>query len=176
MDAEPPIASFLKSTLIGGGPVNATVRPQFSVASIARQMDGSGKQHGRPQYSIGCLLLATAIFAVPVAGLSYLLHCRNACLVEVERRTTQALHTVQQIAIDVEKLCKKLGRAPKDQEELESLIGKSLPNVHDNGYPTPIHYWQTGDTSFMLQYELWATDDWIYDSAKPEAGWVQHWY
>jgi hypothetical protein len=25
LDAEPPIASFLKSMLIGGGPVNATV-------------------------------------------------------------------------------------------------------------------------------------------------------
>jgi len=25
LDAEPPIASFLKSTLIGGGPVNAVV-------------------------------------------------------------------------------------------------------------------------------------------------------
>ncbi len=26
-DAEPPTASFVKSMLIGGGPVNATVRP-----------------------------------------------------------------------------------------------------------------------------------------------------
>ncbi len=26
LDAEPPIVSFVKSTLIGGGPVNATVR------------------------------------------------------------------------------------------------------------------------------------------------------
>ena len=26
LDAEPPIASFLKSMLIGGGPVNAAVR------------------------------------------------------------------------------------------------------------------------------------------------------
>jgi hypothetical protein len=28
LDAEPPIASFLKSMLIGGGPVNASVRQQ----------------------------------------------------------------------------------------------------------------------------------------------------
>jgi hypothetical protein len=27
LDAEPPIASFLRSMLIGGGPVNAAVRP-----------------------------------------------------------------------------------------------------------------------------------------------------
>lgn len=139
-------------------------------------MDGSGKHHPRPQYSIGCLLLATAILALPVAGFSYLLHRRNAWLAEVERRKTQDVHTVKQVVIDVETLCKSLGRAPKDQEELESLMGTPLPNVHDNGYPTPIHYWQTGETSFMLQYELWATDDWIYDSTKPEAGWVQHWY
>ena len=28
LDAEPPIASFLKSMLVGGGPVNAAVLPQ----------------------------------------------------------------------------------------------------------------------------------------------------
>lgn len=29
LDAEPPIASFLKSLLIGGGPVNAAVAKHF---------------------------------------------------------------------------------------------------------------------------------------------------
>lgn len=143
---------------------------------IGRQMASSADQYGRPQYSIGCLLLATAILAVPVAGFSYLLHRRNVWLVEIERRQKQDVHTVKKVVIDVETLCKQLGRAPKDQGELESLMGTPLPNVHDNGYPTPIHYQRTGETSFMLQYELWATDDWIYDSTKPEAGWVQHWY
>lgn len=139
-------------------------------------MNVSSSYHRRPQYSIGCLLLATAILALPVAGFSCLLHRRNAWRAEVERREKQDVLTVKQVVIDVETLCRKLGRAPKDQEELEFLLGTPLPNVHDNGYPSPIHYMRTGETSFMLQYELWATDDWIYDSTKPEAGWVQHWY
>lgn len=55
-------------------------------------------------------------------------------------------------------------------------MGAPMPFVHDNGYPAPINYQRTGEDSFTLQYELWATDDWIYDSKSPNAGWVQHWY
>jgi hypothetical protein len=51
-----------------------------------------------------------------------------------------------------------------------------MPVVHDGTYPRPISYYRNGENSFLLQYELWATDDWIYDSNKPTAGWVQHWY
>jgi hypothetical protein len=36
LDAEPPIASFLKSRLIGGGPVNAAVTPLMIGAKIMR--------------------------------------------------------------------------------------------------------------------------------------------
>jgi hypothetical protein len=77
---------------------------------------------------------------------------------------------------NVNAVCDRLGRTPRDQAELEQLMGKPMPSVHDNGYPTPIHYQRTSDTSYLLQYELFATDDWIYDSRKPDAGWVQHWY
>jgi hypothetical protein len=35
LDAEPPNASFLKSVLIGGGPVNASVRQQKTHDSLA---------------------------------------------------------------------------------------------------------------------------------------------
>jgi hypothetical protein len=77
---------------------------------------------------------------------------------------------------DVESLRSKLGRAPKDQAELESLLGKPMPVVHDNGYPVPILYLRIRPNSFILKYELGATDDWIYNSDKPMAGWVQHWY
>ena len=63
-----------------------------------------------------------------------------------------------------------------DQEELEKLLKKPLPKVHDITYEIPVHYRRTGKDSFTLQYELWATDDWIYDSTIPTAGWVQHFY
>lgn len=130
----------------------------------------------RPQYSVGCLLLSVTFAALLLAWLGYLFHLRNAWLAEVEMQQKQDKLTVRQVVVDVEAACKKLGHAPKDQEELESVLGKPLPNVHDDGYPTPIHYQRTGETSFILQYELFATDDWIYDSSRPEAGWVQHWY
>ena len=68
------------------------------------------------------------------------------------------------------------GRAPADQTELESLLGRPLPNVHDNEFPRTVHYHRLDADRFQLHYELWATDDWIYDSAKPDAGWVQRWY
>ena len=93
-----------------------------------------------------------------------------ARLAELDRKTTST------IVKDVEAIRAKLGRAPKDEEELEMHLGRSLPVVHDYGHPTPINYHRTGTDSFVLQYELWDTDDWIYDSASPQAGWVQHCY
>jgi hypothetical protein len=139
-------------------------------------MEHLGKTRRVSQFSVGCLFLGMTLVALPLGGISYLVHRRNAWLADVERRQRQDLHTLKQVVIDVESVCRKLGRSPKNQSELESLMGKPLPNVHDNGHPTPIHYQSTGQTSYMLQYELWATDDWIYDSTTPTAGWVQHWY
>ena len=130
----------------------------------------------KAQFSIKTLLLVTAIVALPVAGIMCITQRRSAWQAEVKRRADQDVFTVKQIVIEVDAAYQTLGRAPKDQAELESVIGKSMPNVHDNGYPTPIHYMRTSETSYLLQYELWATDDWIYDSTKPQAGWVQHFY
>ena len=93
-----------------------------------------------------------------------------ARLAELDRKTTAS------IVKDVEAIRAKLGRAPEDREELEALLGRPLPVVHDYGHPRPINYYRTGADSFRLQYELWDTDDWIYDSTIPQAGWVQHWY
>ncbi|WP_148226936.1 hypothetical protein [Planctopirus limnophila] len=47
MDAEPPIASFLKSMLIGGGPVNATVmrKKMSSLADFKELVDHICKRH-----------------------------------------------------------------------------------------------------------------------------------
>jgi hypothetical protein len=80
------------------------------------------------------------------------------------------------IISDVNSVRSNLGRAPVDQAELESLLGKSMPVVHDRLHPVPIIYERTGRNSFILHYELGATDDWVYDSEKPNAGWVQHSY
>ena len=89
---------------------------------------------------------------------------------------------LRELVMEAETIRARLGRAPRDQVELESLLGRPMPQVHDEslyfgGASRPqVNYRRTGDNSFQLQYELWATDDWIYDSTKPAAGWVQHWY
>ncbi len=70
----------------------------------------------------------------------------------------------------------ELGRVPRDIKELEELWGEPMPKVHDNGVEVPIFYHRLGDDHFLLQYELWATDDWVFDSDKPDAGWVQKFY
>ena len=84
--------------------------------------------------------------------------------------------TLEVLVRDVEAIRAKLGRAPKDRKELEEILGMPIPKIHDVRYPIQINYLRTGDNSFMLQYELWETDDWTYDSKKPNAGWVQHFY
>ena len=86
---------------------------------------------------------------------------------------------LRELIRDTEAACRHLGRAPVDQAELESLLGRPLPCVHDSdlsGLPTSVHYLRLDINRFQLKYELIATDDWVYDSAKPEAGWVQCWY
>lgn len=128
------------------------------------------------QFSITTMLVLVTLLAFPLAGLTYLIQWRHARLAEIRRLAEQDKITVRQIIIDVDAACKLLGRTPKDQEELELVMGKRMPMVHDSGYPTPISYWRTSDTSYQLRYELWATDDWIYESQNPGAGWVQHWY
>jgi hypothetical protein len=118
--------------------------------------------------------------AVCLAILSLLigmLHRREvARQVEMQRLAELDRVTVASIVDEVEAIRVGLGRAPNDEAEVESHLGKPMPVVHDGKYPTPINYSRTGENSFILQYELWATDDWIYNSENPSAGWVQHFY
>jgi hypothetical protein len=133
-----------------------------------------------PQFSLRALLVAVAVIAlcVGLASASSTYLKRRAALKEAELARLAELDKATLIAIvrDAEAIRAKLGRAPMDQEELVSLLGRPMPVIHDGAYPTPISYHRSGENSFLLQYSLLATDDWIYDSNKPTAGWVQHWY
>jgi hypothetical protein len=125
-------------------------------------------------------MFGSAIIVLIVALCVFLLwrHEEREALRQAEAKRLLELDNKTRATIidDVESVQSKLGRAPKDQAELVSLLGKPMPVVHDNGHPAPIIYLRTGVNSFILKYELWATDDWIYNSDKPKAGWVQHWY
>jgi len=126
------------------------------------------------------VILAVAMSVTAVAWASYLWGYGTA-----ERAYQAELDRVvlRELVMETEAIRARLGRAPRDQAELESFLGRPMPLVHDESLyfgggasRSQIHYSRTGDNSFRLQYELWATDDWIYDSTKPAAGWVQHWY
>lgn len=118
------------------------------------------------------VVLMLSVIVLTVARVSYQFGRQNV------RREYDALLdqiVLRELVKDCEALTKRLGRPPTDQAELESLLGRPLPVVHDGSLEAPVSYRSYGD-HFQLQYELWATDDWIYDSARPDAGWVQHFY
>jgi len=118
----------------------------------------------------------TTLLAIPVAGFTCVAKQRSAWREKLAQLDKQDVETLKQLVDDVESIREELGRAPGSQSELESILGRPLPKVHDGGYPTSVNYRRTGEDSYTLQYELWATDDWIFDSANPDAGWVQHFY
>lgn len=129
-----------------------------------------------PRYSIRFLLALTTMAAIPIAGFTCVANQQRAWRTKLAQLALEDAETLKQIVIDVEDVRAKLGRVPDSQEELETLLGRKLPKVHDNGYPTPINYWRISSDSYRLQYELWATDDWIFYSSNPGAGWVQQFY
>ena len=110
------------------------------------------------------------------AGVAYANRRQEAKRARLAQLDEQDRVTLVSIVEEVEAIRRKLGRAPLDQAELVSLLGQPMPVVHDGETPCPISYYRTGENSFLLQYEHWATDDWIYDSKTSAAGWVQHWY
>ncbi len=111
-----------------------------------------------------------------IAGFAYALEKRNAWLKTIEQQEREDAITAKQVIDDVDDVCRALGRTPHDQAELELHLGRKLPNMHDEGILRPIHYLRTSERTYILQYELFATDDWIYNSSKPSAGWVQQHY
>lgn len=132
-----------------------------------------------PRFSLRALLVAFTIVALCVGSVSALVafsHRREA-IKQAESKRLADLDRATLIAVveEVKAVQARIGRAPKDEAELETLMGRAMPVVHDHGYATSISYQRTGNNSFILIYTLLATDDWIYDSNKPDAGWVQHW-
>jgi hypothetical protein len=131
-------------------------------------------QPAATRFSLRRLLALVAVVSACMAIVSHLYraHAREqARLVKLKESDKE---TVIAIVKEVQAIQTKLGRAPKDTEELEALLGKPMPFVHDNGHPTQINYHRADTNRFYLQYWLTVGDDWIYDSAKPKAGWVQH--
>lgn len=129
-----------------------------------------------PKFSIRFILAITTIVAIAIPVSTYVANQHKARRIRLAQLAKQDADTLKQIVIAVEEVRKRLGRVPVSQLELEAALGRKLPSIHDNGYPTPINYWRTNYDSYNLQYELWTTEDWIFDSRTPGAGWVQHFH
>lgn len=95
---------------------------------------------------------------------------------EQVRRAAEDPIKLQKLIDDTNAVVQRLGRTPEDQAELVAELGYPLPKVLDGSTESPVSYQRYTDSRFILHYELWATDDWTYDSSKPAAGWVQSYY
>jgi hypothetical protein len=128
------------------------------------------------KFSTRGMLLGVMLIALCAAVAGCFVRRQERREAELARLAELDKVTVVEIVKVVEAIRVRLGRAPNDMAELEAILGRPMPVVHDGIHPRPIFYHRISEKDFMLQYELWATDDWIYDSTAPQAGWVQHWY
>lgn len=111
------------------------------------------------------------------AGLSYLLVAVRGISTRQQAAPLGNDDVVKAELVDrVDLIISRLGRLPDNENELEILMGYRLPSIHDGQRKVGIRYKKMDEDRYLLHYELWATDDWVYDSSKPESGWVQHYY
>lgn len=132
------------------------------------------------RFSLWSAIKAITTTAIFLGVISYLHQLEIAKQAERTRLTNLDDATRKVLVEQVEEIRVRLGRAPNDEAELEQLLGTSMPVVHDKSFskpvPTAVHYHRTAKNSYKLQYEIWSTDDWIFDSTNPTAGWVNHYY
>lgn len=127
-------------------------------------------------FSLRSLFLAVAVIAMCLAVAGYFVRRVTDRLADDRRHARLNSAALSTIVKNVEAIRSQLGRAPKDVVEVERLLGKPMPVVYDTGTRTPVNYYRTGKNSFVLRYTLWESDDWIYNSKDPTAGWVQQFY
>ena len=131
--------------------------------------------------SISRRFFLTTLIACSIVWIAWGLYCERYANSERTRQIELDRVTLRQLVENTHKICARLGHVPRDQVELESRLGRPMPQIHDDGIvggrvERAVHFSRTGDNSFQLHYELWSTDDWTYDSTKQEVGWVRSFY
>lgn len=125
------------------------------------------------RFSLKWLFVAFTLATCFIAFVSW----RNRAILKHERevkRQRMVIETSLQTAVqEVESLRKKIGYAPKDVEEVESLLGHSLPQMP----VSRLYYEQHGTNSFYLIFPIewvegFSGDFLLYDSSRPNAGWT----
>jgi hypothetical protein len=78
--------------------------------------------------------------------------------------------TLQAVVSEVDQVCGRLGRIPRDQKELVSLLGKPMPQWSTDRFRERMYYRQIDPD----RYELGFGEDFgwfVYDSGTPDRGW-----
>jgi len=129
------------------------------------------KPQDRLKYVGWCLaaLIMPAVWlvAVPTTG-DYL----------VQRRVERTRGTIQTLVTDIERIRSKLGRLPKDEQELASWLGKPMPWSefgrpirYEPSQKDPIHYKVTSFTLMGIAEEI----NFEFDSQQSRSG-VTYWH
>ena len=128
------------------------------------------------RFSLRSLFTALFVASILLGALSLWMQREVRRQRELESLAKLDAETRQQIVKDVEAIRLKLGRAPKDEAELVSLMGKPMPMVHEESKDKifRINYYQTGEHDYRLSHLCWSTpgDYLIYESKTPKAGWL----
>lgn len=114
---------------------------------------------------VSVLAAVSFLFALGVA-----LQRREA---KIERLAELDRVTLRNLVTEVNAICDELGRAPQDEEELETLLGKPLPDTHWRTSPIKVCYHRRGDNAYELRI-LNTSGMRTYSSDKPENGWVDY--
>jgi HAMP domain-containing protein len=116
------------------------------------------------QFSMRRLLVAVAIVAVVFACLAALQRRVSRRNAEIARLAKQSERTKVDIVERIDAIRVKLGRVPRDQAELEEMLGEPMPAAYEDGIAEPITYKRTGASSYRLKYTSYYDDDWNYVS------------
>ena len=91
-----------------------------------------------PQFDLRKLFRLVTILSLPLALIAYVARQNVRRQAELNQLKKQDASTLAALITELNSICSRIGRAPKDTEELESLMGKPLPKVHDHRHPIPI--------------------------------------
>lgn len=89
---------------------------------------------------------------------------------EEARRSVEDAQVLRQLVDDTQRITRELGRAPENEQELATLLGRSLPTVYDDGGESPIYYQRTRTDEYSFIYTTWSYN-YVYESSRPDAGW-----
>lgn len=131
-------------------------------------------QHPQPfRFSLKWLFVAFTLATCIIAIISWRNRANQKHEREVEERKKVIAVLLQSAVQEVELLQRKIGYAPKDVEEVETLLGHPLPQMP----VSRLYYEQHGTNGFYLIFPIewvegFSGDFLLYDSSRPNAGWT----